>query len=277
MIYQKYTPDTILRPYIECYFRWQGHVGTEPVIVDSPPTAYTAMVFNLASPTATIDKNNSLITTPRSFIAGQAISNYKLVVKDKIDQFGLVFKPTGLFKLLKVPMYELVNSRIDVEDICGAAYHELYDRLLIAPNDLTRVHFVEQFLIKRAELQLQNGPDQLDKSSSTMLLKYGNVNISQLLDDIYMSRRKFERHFFRQVGLSPKFFCRIRRYGFICSLMAGHRKVDWANILYKAGYYDQSHFIRDFREFAGTVPTKYLAKNQELMHYLEDTSVAHVS
>ncbi len=84
-----------------------------------------------------------------------------------------------------------------------------------------------------------------------------------------MSRRTFERRFFRKVGLSPKYYARLRRIGYACNLIAGKKKVNWPDIFYQAEFYDQAHFIKDFEEFTGRTPQQYLNENTELANFVE--------
>ena len=76
-------------------------------------------------------------------------------------------------------------------------------------------------------------------------------------------------NFFKKVGLSPKYYARIRRIGYLLNLAAGKKKVDWASLFYECEFYDQAHFIKDFEEFTGRTPQQYLKENTELANYVE--------
>jgi hypothetical protein len=79
-----------------------------------------------------------------------------------------------------------------------------------------------------------------------------------------MSRRSFERKFFQKVGLSSKYYARLRRIGYVMNVIAGKKKVDWSSIFHECEFYDQAHFIKDFEEFTGRTPQQYLKENLEL-------------
>jgi len=85
----------------------------------------------------------------------------------------------------------------------------------------------------------------------------------------FMSRRNFERKFLTEVGVSPKAYAKIRRFGYTCSLMAGKKTVSLMEVLHKGGYYDQSHFIKDFKYFSGRTPRNYIKTNTELVNHLD--------
>jgi methylphosphotriester-DNA--protein-cysteine methyltransferase len=94
------------------------------------------------------------------------------------------------------------------------------------------------------------------------------IHISDLLKEVFMSRRNFERKFFKKVGLSPKYYARIRRIGFLLNEIAGKKKAGWSSLFSEAEFYDQSHFIKDFIEFTGRTPEQYIKENRELANFV---------
>ncbi len=268
MFYRKYKPPTILQPYVECYFKWQSGKLSKSLWVDSPPSAFSAIVFNLGGRHQVTLEEGRTEETGSAFISGQAIRNVSLQVEGEVDQLGIVFRPTGIHKLFGFPMHEVTHSRFDVGDVFGNLFCDLEEALHETVDEARQIALINGFLMNRAS-QADIEEDGIDYAANLLLDQMGNVQIKCILDKIFMSRRKFERHFLKQVGVSPKFYGRIRRYGHVCSLMAGHRKVEWGRLLHQVGYYDQSHFIRDFHEFAKMSPTAYLQSNQELAHQLD--------
>ena len=78
-----------------------------------------------------------------------------------------------------------------------------------------------------------------------------------------MSQRRFIQHFREAVGLTPKLFCRILRYQEVIRLVGSEKRVEWAEVALRCGYFGQAHFVHDFRAFSGTTPTNYLAHGGE--------------
>ena len=263
MQYVKYLPSQSLRNYVECYFIWRSPAPNLPMWVDTPPSAFTAIVFNLAEVHSVSLDQQSLTKLPNSFISGQSIKNYSLRIDSEIDQIGIVFKPTGLYHLFGLQMFEFTNTRENLHDVLKVPFQHIEEKLACAGSDTGRINILEETLLARLR-SVKAPQDGVDVAARKIIDDYGNVNISKLLEDAFMSRRKFERHFLRRVGLSPKYYARIRRYGYLCSLIAGRRSVSWDQLLYQAGYYDQSHFIKDFKEFSGLSPSHYLLTNKEL-------------
>lgn len=270
MIYKKYNPPTHLKKYIECFFVWElDPRGT--MRVESPPNGYGSIVFNYERPYKVknpIFKDNKKV--PKVFVAGQATCSYDLTIENKIGMVGIVFQPAGLNTLFNIPMGEMTNERIDLGVFfTQSRVDELQEKIYVAKSIDQRI----KVLIDLVNFQLMRNEkrfDVIDQTASQIVNVKGIVNINQMMGEVYMSRRNFERKFFQKVGLSPKYYARIRRIGYLCSLMAGERKVeDWQSLFFKCGYYDQAHFIKDFNFFLGRTPSAYLESNVELAHYLK--------
>jgi AraC-like DNA-binding protein len=270
MLYKKIPPAAHLKPYVECFYVWEYNFS-QPLIVESPPTAFTSMVFNYGIPYSVQNTKYETIATPQSFLTGQATTSYRLAVSGAIGMVGIVFRPAGMHTLFNLPLGELTDERLDITAILrGADIRVLQDKIIEAPNIAERIGLLTQFLNIQL-LKNEHRFDAVDFTANQIVDAKGLVNLSDMMNDLFMCRRQFERKFFQKVGLSPKYYARMRRLGYICSLMAGKRQVNWQHILYDSGYYDQAHFIKEFTAFLGRTPTDYLKNNVELSHFLKNS------
>ena len=92
--------------------------------------------------------------------------------------------------------------------------------------------------------------------------------ILEVTDRVGLSPRWFIQVFREEVGLTPKLFCRVRRFQEVVRLIENREQVEWAEVALGAGYFDQAHFIRDFRAFSGLTPTAYLAQRGERLNHV---------
>jgi AraC-like DNA-binding protein len=92
--------------------------------------------------------------------------------------------------------------------------------------------------------------------------------ISDVSDRTGLSARRFIDVFRKEVGLTPKLFCRVRRFQRVLRHITAGQKVDWAEIALTCGYFDQAHFIHDFRAFSGINPSSYLADHTSHMNHV---------
>lgn len=270
MFYKKFIPPTHLQPYIECFYIWEVD-ARKPLFVESPPSAFGSMVFNYGQTYQVQNSKYEAIVVPQSFLTGQATHAYQLRLLGKIGLIGIVFRPAAMHTLFNLPVSELTNERLAINDILrGHEIKDLQDKIMESHSHQERITLLLQFLNKQLR-ENEHRFDAVDFTANQIVTSKGIVNVNIMMTDLFMCRRQFERKFFQKVGLSPKFYARTRRLGYLCSLMSGKRQVNWQALFYDCGYYDQAHFIKDFTTFLGRTPTDYLKNNVELTHFLKNT------
>lgn len=268
LFYQKYPPSALLKPFVECYFVWEWDIGAVPRTVDSPPNGFTSLVINYGNSYKVSDSRSSERETPTAFLSGQFTTRYQLQLGGSIGMAGIVFKPSGMSSFFKVPMYELTGERLCFESIFGKDGKELVSKIGDSPSPLSKVSLFEAFLSR--QMQQANPSDlALDVAANTIVKNNGIVKMDDLLSRACMSRRNFERRFLERVGVSPKYYARLRRISRICYQMGSAQKVDWQRLIGTGDYYDQAHFIKDFRDFMGEAPSVYAENNAELFRFLD--------
>lgn len=270
MQYLKFSPCKQLEPFIECYFIWQSvSAPVQNMVVESPPTGFCSIVFNNGDPYFLHNKKYEKLEVPVVFVAGQAIYSYKLFLNGNISMAGIVFKPAGLASLFNLPVYEFTEERIALDKIFKeAVVTELSSSIQEQTEPAEKAKLLEAFVLKQAGKKLPE-PDAIDEAANKIVQSNGLLHVNELIEQAYMSRRNFERKFFKKVGLSPKYYARIRRMSYIGNLIAGKAKVDWPTVFHNCEYYDQSHFIKDFIEFTGRTPQQYFEENRELSKYVD--------
>lgn len=270
MDYQKFKPCPELALFIECYFVWKSVSGpVDNMVVESPPNGFCSMVFNMGAPYFVQSKKYPRLAVPAQFIAGQTIYSYQLQLNGNINIAGIVFKPAALATLFGLHMYHYVEERMDLYNVLDKnMIDEIIGQLQNQMVPIEKARLLETFILGHLHLH-KPAPDFIDKAANRVVAQNGLLHIHELLKESYMSRRTFERRFFQKVGLSPKYYARIRRISYLCNCMAGKKKVEWAKLFYECAYYDQAHFIKDFEEFTGRSPQQYLKENNELANFLE--------
>ncbi len=269
MLYRKFHPCAVLQPFVECYYLWEHHQAIiAPIQVESPPNGYTAMVF-IYGDRYKVENNKQISElVPRCFLTGQFTANYSLQLSGTIGMAGIVFKPAAIASIFRIPMVELTNQRIALDAIFGPEALFITEQIAEAGAPAAKISVLENFLVNK----IASRPfslDAIDYAVDIILEKKGIVSIKDLVTDLGIHRRQFERKFIHKVGLSPKYYSRIKRLGYICSLLATHRNPDWQDVIYEGGFYDQSHFIKDFVEFIQQNPSLYYKQHKELVNFLE--------
>jgi AraC-like DNA-binding protein len=164
--------------------------------------------------------------------------------------------PLGARRFFGLPMGEIAGQTVELEDLIGPAAHELAERLAETPDWPTRVDRFERAIAARV-LTAPPVASELEWAWDRLVESGGAVPIGELAAELGWSRRHLAARFRSELGMTPKALARLLRFERAAArLRAGD---DLADLALDAGYYDQAHFNRDFRAFAGTTPTEYLA------------------
>ena len=171
---------------------------------------------------------------------------------------GVAFKPGGTVPFIRVPAHETSDGDIPIESLWGRSRsEELRERLLESPHGNAALDGLE------AALREQFVPPGLHAAVAFALTAFarasGTATIASVTDAIGLSPKRFIERFKNEVGLTPKQFCRIRRFQHAVTRAHRGHAVNWPAVALAAGYFDQAHFIHDFRSFAGLTPTNYMA------------------
>jgi len=180
---------------------------------------------------------------------------------------GVHFKPGGAFPFLDPPASELHNTLVSLEDLWGRLARHLRERLLEAPTPQARFRILEQTLLARAAERLQRHPAVAFALHEFHGLPHTRT-IADVTGQIGLSAKRFIDLFSGEVGLTPKLFCRVRRFQRVLRRIGAGRPVEWAAVAADCGYFDQSHFIHDFRAFSGINPSTYIAQRTEHLNHV---------
>jgi len=179
---------------------------------------------------------------------------------------GVHFKPGGAFPFLGVPAAELHNLDVSLDVLWGGRARELRQRILEAPTPGARFAVLERALLGAAR-SLARHPAVVFALEEFQRVPHAR-SVAEVTDAVGLSQRRFIDRFRDEVGLTPKLFCRVRRFQEVVRRVHGEGGVDWADVALSCGYFDQAHFIHDFRAFSGLTPTTYLAWKTEHQNHV---------
>jgi AraC-like DNA-binding protein len=183
------------------------------------------------------------------------------------SSIGINFKPGGVFPFFGIPVGKMHNLNVPLDTLWGSAAQELRDRLLEAGTPAACFRVVEQFLLSQAIPARELHPAVIHALRDFQAVPQDRT-IAEVIKHIGLSPRWFNELFRSQVGLPPKLYCRLRRFRAALTLIGQQPQPDWAELACACGYFDQAHFIRDFRAFSGLSPTSYLADRTEHQNHV---------
>lgn len=255
MLHLSYRPGPPLNEFVE--YLWLIEGGQTPRLEKILPCGTIELVFNL--------KNNEIHIHDREQperyrrFSGAVLSGTysRLFVCDASQHeaiLGVHFKPGGALPFLDVEASELTNAHANLADLWGRDGLDLHERLCTAATPQQRFQIMEGFLRDRLHPPTAR---QLHMKVALKMLAMGHGPVRNVARELGLSQRRFIQMFSSHVGLAPKLFCRILRFQRARVLAEELKTPDWATIAVACGYFDQSHLIRDFKEFCGATPGMY--------------------
>jgi AraC-like DNA-binding protein len=156
---------------------------------------------------------------------------------------------------------------VPLDALWGARGWALREEILNTPSVAGKFAVLERGLLSLARRPLERHPAvafALDRFVGGSPVG----GVGKVADRTGLCRRQFIETFRREVGLTPKLFCRVRRFQDVLAYVEGQRRVAWAVVAQACGYFDQAHFIRDFRSFSGLNPSAFLSVRTEHRNHL---------
>lgn len=200
----------------------------------------------------------------RLLLNGQQNSFYDLLINDDLCVFSILFEPQGVSQFFDMPFNELTNLSIPLSYLNKNLATEIEIKLSDCETFAQRTTAVEDIL----ETQLykhHNYSDfaRIDHIIETIKQSQGNIRIETLADEANLSRKQFERIFLRQIGASPRQYLNIVRFQSAIFNKSQHHNISLTQLAHASGYYDQSHFISDFKRFTGITPRTFFSEDCE--------------
>ena len=261
MKYQEIKPGPSASRFVKCYWVLEDDTrDTHPQTI--VPDGRSEVIINLGRPFQQ-ESAGDWHAQPEIFFVGQITGPMVIRPQGPARTIGIRFHPHGAIRLLQVPMFELTDSAVSLDDVSQSLHRKL-DQLRDMTSLNEQLAALERIIL--AEM-IEGDEDQLiSVAVSKFEQANGLIGIRQLADWLGLSSRHLERRFRNEVGISPKLFSRMQRFQSVF-----HRMEDpatsWVDTAVSSGYYDQAHLIRDFREFAGTTPNSLLVEEFDLMRH----------
>lgn len=252
-------PCPALRPFVKTLWVSDGAgepradgAGRERVL----PTGSMHLVFRLSDhPLRLFQGVDDRIghTVAHDIVGGARATFYVRDVSRPVRSVGAQLHPGAAALLLGVPADELAGRHTPLGDIWGRAAAEARERLLEAGSPARQLDVLESLLAARLPRIRGVHPavaHALGRFASTS-------DVRMVVDESGYSHRQLIALFRRAVGLTPKRYCRVLRFQEVLARAAAGPADSWADLVLAAGYSDQPHFNREFREFTGMSPGQY--------------------
>ncbi|KAF2342919.1 helix-turn-helix transcriptional regulator [Flavobacterium tistrianum] len=258
MEFQYFLPSEILKPYIKHYYIFESDSDIE--FQDTVfPSGEMEMIFNLGDGIWESLIDEKFHKTPKIELWGQITKPLAIKSKGRHTMLGIRFYTHSAAYFFNDEVGIFNDQILDLEDVIGKPITTLHLQLLETPEIQKRIELIESFLIKKL-ITNDNKSQKIQKVAhilSSLVQNPSGNDINTIAAKYGMTPRYLHKLVFQHTGLAPKSFNKITRFQRSLKLISNNDS-PLTSVAYDSGYFDQSHFIRDFKAFTGTTPTSYL-------------------
>lgn len=263
-------PDPRLRPYVNQY---EGYVETAaalPIRRREVPWPGAVLIINFGPAFRITDPRIAAGPADyRSFLAG-VHDSYVVTESTGLSYCMQVnFTPIGAHLFFRLPMDAIANRVVHLEDVIGPDAGRLQEKLQEFPSWEERFTLLDTLVAARCSRARPPSPE-IVWAWRQLQLPDDNLRIGALAKELGWSSRRLIAAFREQIGLPPKALARIIRFHRLIGWLDGQDEIRWAELAHRAGYYDQAHFNRDFRELAGKAPGEFFRRRVADGGYMEE-------
>lgn len=258
MRYTMRTAPPPLDRFIETFWYWEGEPLSHrrDMILSS---ARMGLLINLAEDRLGWYDGEGFATPHRIRGIGIAGPQARATAIDAFlpKMMGVQFRVGGAFPFFGPGMDLFAGSHVALEDVWGGDAERLHQRLVEARMPDEKFDILQETMLRRI-LEVSEYHPTVSMALRRLGRAPHRTRIGAIAEEAGLSKKKFAQIFSQQVGLGPKLYLRIARFQRVLSQIAHAPVVDWSEVAEENGYYDQSHFIRDFGDFSGLSPSVYL-------------------
>jgi len=251
MEFQHFPPSDILKPYIKCYYIFES--GSDIEFEDTVfPSGEMEVIFNLGQGIWESSVENKFYRNPPIELWGQITKPLTIKSKGRHTMLGIRFLTHSAAYFFNDEIGMFNDQVSDLCEIIGSPVKILHSQLLETAGLNRRIELLEDFLMKRFA-GTEKKSFKIDKVANilTSIKNLGNIASTHCITPRYLHKLIYQH-----TGLSPKSFNKINRFQLSLRLVAKNEQ-PFTSIAYDCGYFDQSHFIRDFKSFTGVTPSAY--------------------
>ncbi|SFH35977.1 helix-turn-helix domain-containing protein [Pedobacter insulae] len=263
MDYQTFEPSNLVNSFVKCYWTLDIEKQDPPEKQRIVPDGCMEMIFHLGDHYIQYQSNGQTIEQPNCFVFGQITKPLEIEPAGITSIFAVRFHPDGFTSFATLPLKQMENKAVSISELFGNEGLELQLKVVNALTTQKRITIIEDFLMSR--LLAPELVDRMIKSSVKTILKLkGQLSVSELSEKANINRRQLERRFADTIGLSPKQLAKIIRIQVTLNTMLNRDFESLTSLAYKNDYFDQAHFIKDFKEFTGVNPKKFYSDNLKM-------------
>ncbi|NRA13719.1 MAG: AraC family transcriptional regulator [Crocinitomicaceae bacterium] len=263
MNYKTYPFNRELNAFVKCFWTLESPSKNKPEKQRIIPDGCMEMIFHYGDLYKQYLEDGSFVIQPKCFVFGQVTLPLDIEPTGETGIFSVRFHPDGFTPFSTIDINEMVNTTTTLPKLFGDEGLLLEKSILSAKANEDRVKIIETFLLER--LIDPEVADRIAKSSLEILMRLnGQISVTELSDELQINRKQLQRRLTSVIGLSPKQLSKIIRLQATLKMLEDDQSTNLTSVAYDGGYFDQAHFIKDFKEFTGVSPKQFYADNLKM-------------
>ncbi len=251
-----FKPNRDLTDFVKCYWTLEGDKENTPLKNTIVPDGTMKLIFHYGDTYKHHPSNRESIILPKYFLIGQLTKPYVVEPIGITGSFVVRFHPNGFLPFSTIPIKEMENMAVPLDKLFGENGKELGQNILNAKTTSERINLIENFLL--AHLKDKQIIYNVIKSTiDTILNTNGQFSVTEHSGKSKVSRRHLTRIFSTAIGLSPKQLSKTIRLQSTLKKLLTEEVTSLTDLAYESEYFDQAHFIKDFKEFTGITPKEF--------------------
>jgi AraC-like DNA-binding protein len=251
-------PSVSLARFIKHYWILEADDSEGEVCERVIPTGNIEWMFHYKN-TFVVKNPEQVVAQPRSLVSGISSNYSDIATRGESGVIAVTFYPHGASHFLNFPLSEIEDTSVDLRNIYNARVKEVEERICEANSLTERIILIERLLLECFKPIPGNDLLLIQKAVEIINRSKGQINASELSKKLLYTNKSLERKFSTLLGKTPKQFIRIVRFQGIIQTFYNPQNKRLTQFAYDNGYFDQAHFIKDFKSLSGYTPREFLS------------------
>ncbi len=275
MEYKEYKPHKLLSGFVECY--WSALADKPPFREEESliPDGTIELMFNFGDNYSQI-KNGKKAEVKGSHVIGIRQNSLRISQTNNQNIFSVRFKLGGIYPFLKIPVYSFANDFFELDLLLGNDYKEIEEKLYEAKTGEKRTAIMDDYLLRKIPGKCYDEYLSVE-ASLNFLLKNSYQDIKNITGSLNTNYKSLERNFQKVIGLTPAEVLKIRRFNNAVHSMYSCVYNSLTEVAYNCGYFDQSHFIREFKQLTTFTPREFLKEQFTIVQVIQPALAGRLS
>ncbi len=258
-----FEPHVKLTAFVKRYWTLDGQKENTPLKNTIVPDGTVKLIFHYGDTYKHHSQTGKTTILPKCFLIGQLTKPYVIEPIGVTGSFVVQFKPNGFLTFTSIPIKKMENTAVPLDKLFGENGKKLGELILNANATSERIQIMETFLFK--ELADKKTIDNIVNSTvETIFHANGQFSVNEFSKSNNINRRQLARKFSLTIGLSPKQLAKTIRIQKTLKVLLNEEIKSLTDLAYKNEYYDQAHFIKEFREFTGLTPKEFFRNDLKM-------------